>query len=110
MLFYENEVSGHGVLSFLVILISSSYFLKQRAYESSEGLDAGGIDREITPQAFIRGMLKKAASGVLPILPCSRTGCTLRASKRLRPCWSDFFEHSLRPLIANSSRVRMRHA
>jgi hypothetical protein len=40
-------------------------------------------------------MLKKAASGVLALLPCSRTGSTLRASKRLRPCWTNFFEHSL---------------
>ena len=46
-----------------------------------------------------QGMLKKAASlrqgygrqasGVLAILPCSRTPCTLRASKWLRPCWTD---------------------
>ncbi len=36
-----------------------------------------------------QGMLKKAASGVLAILPCSRTPCTLRASKGLRPCWTD---------------------
>ncbi len=41
------------------------------------------------------GMLKKAASGVLALLPCSRTESTLRASKGLRPCWTDFFEHSL---------------
>ncbi len=40
-------------------------------------------------------MLQKAASGVLAILPCSRTESTLRASKWLRPCWTDFFEHSL---------------
>ncbi len=52
------------------------------------------------------GMLKKAASGVLALLPCSRTESTLRASKGLRPCWIDpserlracFFEHSL-PLM-----------
>jgi len=31
------------------------------------------------------GMLKKAASGVLALLPCSRAECTLRASKELRP-------------------------
>ncbi len=43
-------------------------------------------------------MLKKAASGVLALLPCSRTESTLRASKGLRPCWTIFFEHSL-PLI-----------
>ena len=30
-------------------------------------------------------MLKKAASGVLALLPCSRTESTLRASKGLRP-------------------------
>jgi len=44
------------------------------------------------------GMLKKAASGVLALLPCSRTESTLRASKGLRPCWTNFFEHSL-PLL-----------
>ena len=51
-------------------------------------------------------MLKKAASGVLALLPCSRTMSTLRASKGLRPCWIDpserlracFFGHSL-PLM-----------
>ncbi len=55
-------------------------------------------------------MLKKAASGVLAILPCSRTMSTLRASKWLRPCWIDpserlracFFEHSL-PLMMRGS-------
>ena len=40
------------------------------------------------------GMLKKAASGVLALLTCSRTACTFRASKGLRPCWTDFFDHS----------------
>ncbi|MGV7227802.1 MAG: hypothetical protein ACQ9IQ_03995 [Nitrospirales bacterium] len=30
-------------------------------------------------------MVKKAASGVLAILPCSRTGSMLRASKSQRP-------------------------
>ena len=39
-----------------------------------------------------QGLLKKAASGVLAIFPCSRTTRTLRAKKRLRPCWTDFFE------------------
>jgi len=34
---------------------------------------------------IILGMLKKAASGVLAILPCSRTKSTLRAPKWLRP-------------------------
>jgi len=56
------------------------------------------------------GMLKKhvlsqvegAASGVLALLPCSRTVSTLRASKGLRPCWTDFFEHSL-PLTVRES-------
>ncbi len=43
-------------------------------------------------------MLKKAASGVLALLPCSRTMSTLRSSKWLRPCWTNFFEHSL-PLM-----------
>ena len=37
------------------------------------------------------GMLKKTASGVLAMLPCSRTVSTLRASKWLRPCWTAFF-------------------
>jgi len=48
------------------------------------------------------GMLKKAASGVLVLLPCSLTKSTLRASKWLRPCWTDFFEHSL-PLTMRGS-------
>jgi len=48
-------------------------------------------------------MLKKAASGVLALLPCSRTESTLRASKWLRPCWTDFFEHSLQLMMAVSS-------
>jgi len=52
----------------------------------------------------MKGMLKKAASGVLAILPCSRTESTLRASKGLRPCWTDFFEHSLQLMMAGSSR------
>ncbi len=67
-------------------------------------------------QLHKRGMLKKAASGVLALLPDlrarrlgalrrsrSRTESTLRGSKRLRPCWTNpsvrlrpcFFEHSL---------------
>ena len=52
------------------------------------------------PRTFaILGMLKKAASGVLALLPCSRTGRTLRArhwarsprrgKQKLRPCWTD---------------------
>jgi hypothetical protein len=44
-------------------------------------------------------MLKKATSGVLALLP----PCTLRASKWLRPCWTDFFEHSLQLMMAVSS-------
>ncbi|MEC4681100.1 MAG: hypothetical protein VST67_10435, partial [Nitrospirota bacterium] len=48
-------------------------------------------------------MLKKAASGVLAIVPCSRTESTLRASKWLRPCWTDCFEHSLPLTIRGSS-------
>ena len=39
-------------------------------------------------------MLKKATSGVLVLLPCSRTESTLRAPKRLRPRWTNFFDHS----------------
>ena len=53
----------------------------------------------------MQGMLKKAASGVLAILPCSRTMSTLRASKGLRPCWTDFFEHSLPLTIRGSSEA-----
>jgi hypothetical protein len=51
------------------------------------------------------GMLKKAASGVLALLPCSRTMSTLRASKWLRPCWTDFFEHSLPLTMRGSSEA-----
>ncbi len=43
------------------------------------------------------GLLKKAASGVLSIFPCSRTEGTLRAQKRLRPCWTTFFEQARNP-------------
>ncbi len=56
----------------------------------------GGVTEEIVKKALvgtplhkrklIMGMLKKAASGVLALLPCSRTESTLRASKGLRPC------------------------
>ena len=46
-------------------------------------------------QTSMMGMMKKSASGVLALLPCSRTESTLRASKWLRPCWTDFFDHSL---------------
>jgi hypothetical protein len=35
-------------------------------------------------------MLKQATSGVLALLPCSRTESTLRASKELWPCWMTF--------------------
>jgi len=53
-----------------------------------------------------RGRLKKAASGVLAIFLCSRTGSTLRAKKWLWPSWTDFFEPTQRlwyakPLWAN---------
>ncbi len=34
--------------------------------------------------------MKKAASGVLAIVPCSRSTSTLRAQKGLRPCWTTF--------------------
>ena len=54
-------------------------------------------------------MLKKAASGVLASLPCSRTGSTLRAPNWLRPCWTDFFDHSRRLLISVSFGVFMGH-
>jgi len=80
---------------------------------------------------FQMGMLKKAASlrqgygghasgvpwlrtGTVALLPCSRTPRTFRASSLLRrsgyegrewlwPCWTDFFEHSLRLMMAFSS-------
>jgi len=66
---------------------------------------------------YIRGMLKKAASGVLALLPCSRTERTLRASKGLRPCWIDpserlracFFEHSLPLMQAGLPGTSMGH-
>ncbi len=54
-------------------------------------------------------MLKKSASGVLAILPCSRTERTLRASKWLRPCWTDFFEHSLPLMRAGLPGASMGH-
>ncbi|MEC4681955.1 MAG: hypothetical protein VST67_14825 [Nitrospirota bacterium] len=54
-------------------------------------------------------MLKKAASGVLAIVPCSRTESTLRASKWLRPCGTDFFEHSLPLMMSVSLRGCMGH-
>ena len=55
------------------------------------------MDRPVMFLKFLEivGMLKKAASGVLALLPCSRTESTLRASKGLRPCWTNFFEQSL---------------
>jgi len=39
---------------------------------------------------FIQGLLKKAASGVRAIFPCSRIASTLRAQKWLWPCWTTF--------------------
>ena len=54
-------------------------------------------------------MVEKAASGVLVMSPCSRTVSTLRASTWLRPCWTDFFDHSRRLLIPISSRACMGH-
>ena len=39
---------------------------------------------------LIQGQLKKAASSVLAIFPCSRCARTLRAQKWLWPCWTDF--------------------
>ncbi len=57
----------------------------------------------------MRGMLKKAASGVLALLPCSRTESTLRTSKGLRPCWTNFFEHSLPLMRAVFPEASMGH-
>jgi hypothetical protein len=83
---------GIGVLSFLVILISSSYFWKQRAYESSEGLNVWGIDREMTPQAFISCLAFLVTTG-----PVSFYG-----SPRLYPIPSTFGEE---PWIMNSLTI-----
>ncbi len=65
---------------------------------------------------IIEGMLKKAASGVLAHLPCSRTGITLCAPKELRPCWTTprlredmLFDHSRRLLISILPRACMCH-
>jgi len=53
----------------------------------------GVLDRLMSFSLFrlrsLLGMLKKAASGVLALVPCSRTAGTLRAPKGLRPCWTD---------------------
>ncbi len=54
------------------------------------GLQRNGIS------FFILGLLKKAASRVLALFPCSRSTSTLRAQKGLRPCWTDFFEQTRR--------------
>ncbi len=62
-----------------------------------------------TARPSCRGMLKKSASGVLVLVPCSRTGSTLRAPKGLRPCWTDFFDHSRRLLVSISPRACMCH-
>jgi hypothetical protein len=35
------------------------------------------------------------------IFPCSRIPHTLRASKWLRPCWTDFFEPDPQPLLGH---------
>jgi len=59
-------------------------------------------------QSF-EGMLKKAASGVLALLPCSRIESTLRAPKGLRPCWTNFFEHSRQLLMSILPRACMCH-
>ena len=53
------------------------------------------VRRLLSPSHMNKGVLKKATSSVLAILPCSRTESTLRAPKRLRPCWMDFFDHPL---------------
>ncbi len=67
------------------------------------------LPEEGEPIVGSMGMLKKAASGVLASLPCARTMSTLRASNRLRPCWTDFFDHSRRLLISISSGAFMGH-
>ena len=53
----------------------------------------------------LRGMLKKATSGVLAILSCSRTGSTLRASKIAAALLDDFFDHSRRLPVLKFSRA-----
>jgi hypothetical protein len=45
------------------------------------------------------GTIEKAASGVLTILPCSRTDSMHRASNGLRPCWTNFFDHSFKLML-----------
>jgi hypothetical protein len=42
-------------------------------------VESGEAIRGRRPTGVGRGLLKKAASGVLPIFPCSRTQPTLRA-------------------------------
>jgi len=62
-------------------------------------------DQIRNPTLPFLGMLKKATSGVRALLPCARTKSTLRASKWLRLCWTDFFEHSLPLTMCGSSRA-----
>ncbi len=88
--------------------------------------EANALDPDIAHKSYM-GMLKKAASlrqgygrqasGSMPaeaasrrqvaLLPCSRTESTLRASKGLRPCWTNFFEHSLPLTREGLSRASM---
>jgi len=58
-----------------------------------EGSAAGALEVARSSDPF-RGMLKKAPSCVLGLLACSRTPCTLRAPKPLRPCWMAFLNIS----------------
>jgi hypothetical protein len=51
------------------------------------------------------GLVKKAASGVLAIFPCSRTQRTLRPQKRLWPCWTDFFNRP-KAMIINAAKSK----
>jgi hypothetical protein len=78
--------------------LQRTFTISQQIFLAFPTNSAAGIDRGLNVSE--KGMLKKAASGVLAILPCSRTPCTLRASKGLRPCWTDFFEHSLSLMLA----------
>jgi len=58
---------------------------------------------QLYPTVAFQEMLGKTASSILAMLPCSRTPCTLRTSKWLRPCWTDFFKHSLSLMMSGAS-------
>jgi len=74
--FYRQRPIGHAIIDF--------YAPKAKLVVEVDG------SQHFTPDNM--RLLKKAASGVLAIFPCSRTGSTLCAQKWLRPCWTNFFE------------------